>query len=553
MFTSEFRTFRRVLLGLTYASGGRIVAATEGGWSLLDGATGLEITRYEHLEGCEKPWDIDGVRSRIVFTLVDRGGVRDVLPRGFAVYNLETGELLMKRFGVLDPGHFESAAAFGPNGKQLATGHVDGIVRVWDLDSGQLLLASDEPLSRVYAIAYSPDGQQLISGHENGLVVVWDSASLRKIHNFAGHSQRVWKFAISSNNARLASMSHDKTIRLWNLSDGSPDAVLRGHSLGVTDGAFAPDGKLLATVSSVPKLWSIPHAPDAHRIQTSGPVEGLAFDATGARVVTTSGYSVAVWDADNGQRLHGWDDVQGAVACALFNRDGSQLILGRQDGSLRFLDIPACETTRNVPKHIESVRAMALSRNGQHMASGSWDGQVVLSDGLGAERHRLVGHNQPVHSVAFSPDDSVVASASADGTVKVWKVATGECILTYSEHTRDVYGVAVSPDGGEVASASYDGTFRIWDAWTGATLRTVDGKMQDVWSIAYSPDGTRLVTGARDRTVRIWDAETGEQLLILRGPTGTVMRVAWSPDGRRIAAGSWNDELFIWDAPPARH
>jgi WD40 repeat protein len=369
------------------------------------------------------------------------------------------------------------------------------------------------------------------------------------IHSLRGHTQRVWDVSVSSDGTRLASSSKDKSIRLWSLTDGSLEAVLRGHRLGVNDLVFRPDGKLLASVASETKFWEIPNNPEVHRLSTAGPVETLAFDSAGKRLVTSSGHTVVVWAADRGQPLFEWNNTQGAVGCAIFGSDASKLIVGLEDGSLRILDVVSAAETRTQKLHTESVRALALSGDNHHLASASWDGQVVLWDARKEEvRHVLEGHTQIVWTLAFNYDASTLTSASMDGTVKLWDVATGACILTYAAHTSGVYSAAFSPDGSRIASASNDGTFRLWDPQSGETLRTVNGSMEDVWSIAFSPDGKRLATGARDRTVRIWDAESGDELLILRGPTGTVMRVAWSSDGRRIAAGSWNRELFIWDA-----
>jgi WD40 repeat protein len=168
----------------------------------------------------------------------------------------------------------------------------------------------------------------------------------------------------------------------------------------------------------------------------------------------------------------------------------------------------------------------------------------------------LKGHTANVNSVAFSPDGSRLASASADGSVKVWD-QTGHEVLTLAANPWQVYEVVWSPDGKRLASASVDGTVRAWDAQTGKQALTLTGHTNWVWGVAWSPDGTRLASAADDRTVRVWDATTGQEALRLKGHTSAVSGVAWSPDGTRLASAAeqfdaqrkeFNGELKLWDA-----
>ena len=139
-----------------------------------------------------------------------------------------------------------------------------------------------------------------------------------------------------------------------------------------------------------------------------------------------------------------------------------------------------------------------------------------------------------VHSVAFSPDGKRLASASDDGTVKVWDAGTGQEILTLKGHTDRVDSVAFSPDGKRLASASADGTVKVWDAGTGQEDPHPQGAHQHVRSVAFSPDGKRLASASQDQTVKVWDAATGQETLTLKGHTDSVDKRGVQP--RRLAA-----------------
>jgi WD40 repeat protein len=163
-----------------------------------------------------------------------------------------------------------------------------------------------------------------------------------------------------------------------------------------------------------------------------------------------------------------------------------------------------------------------------------WDAET------GQELYSLKGHTLEVTSVAFSPDGSRLASASPDGTLKVWDAAT-------SREARAVPPGILSPDGKHLAG-TVGNEVRVWDAQTGRETLTLTGHTDRVQSVAFSPDGRRLVSAAADRTVKVWDAQTGQELRTFKGFAGPVDDrdsdlggmgpVAVSPDGRRVASGN---------------
>ena len=144
----------------------------------------------------------------------------------------------------------------------------------------------------------------------------------------------------------------------------------------------------------------------------------------------------------------------------------------------------------------------------------------------------------PVVGVAFSPDGTLLATASRDRTARLWDAATGTPTRTLTGHTSNVVGVAFSPDGALLATASWDRTARLWDAATGTPTRTLTGHTSNVVGVAFSPDGALLATASWDGTARLWDAATGTPTRTLTGHTSTCGGVAFSPDGTLLATAS---------------
>ncbi|WP_314175708.1 WD40 domain-containing protein [Streptomyces winkii] len=164
----------------------------------------------------------------------------------------------------------------------------------------------------------------------------------------------------------------------------------------------------------------------------------------------------------------------------------------------------------------------------------------------------LVGHENPLTRLAISPDGTWLATGSADATVRIWDVASGEMLHALLGHESPVLAVAISPDGTWLATSAHQDAVRIWDSATGREIRVLTDREILVESVAISPDGTWLATGSRDGTVRIWDVASGEMLHALLGHEGSVGSVAISPDGTWLATSGHQDAVRIWETATGR-
>jgi WD40 repeat protein/energy-coupling factor transporter ATP-binding protein EcfA2 len=162
--------------------------------------------------------------------------------------------------------------------------------------------------------------------------------------------------------------------------------------------------------------------------------------------------------------------------------------------------------------------------------------------------HTFTGHRGSVLSVAFSPNSNLLASASKDGTVRIWDLNTNAEIGKLTEHRGDVLSVAFSPNGKMIATGGEDSTIILWDA---ATLKSMGPSLKShnfqVWSVAFSPNGKYLASGSYDTDIIIWNVEAMIELARFEQHKKTVYSLAFSPDSKKLVSASFDKTLRLWD------
>jgi WD40 repeat protein/serine/threonine protein kinase len=232
--------------------------------------------------------------------------------------------------------------------------------------------------------------------------------------------------------------------------------------------------------------------------------------------------------------------------------DGRHVVSGSWDKTVRVWDLATGQSTLTLRGNKGEFYCVAVSPDGKRIFGGCHFGAVLVWDAAtGQEIQTLQGHEQPISAVTLPPDGKRVVGSSWDGLVRVWDADTGRTILRLRGGRRAAC-VAVSPDGRRIAGDSPGGLVKVWDTDTGQEILTLRGHEGAVGGVAFSPDGRRIASASVDMTVRVWDADTGKEVLTLRGHTDTVNGVAFSRDGRRLVSCSVDRQVKVWDAVTGR-
>jgi WD40 repeat protein len=470
------------------------------------------------------------------------------------------------------------SVAWSADGKRIASGGRDGVIRVWDAETMREQAVLHGHTRAVMSVAISHDGRHILSASWDATVRWWDVETATQLRRFDDSAQ-VDCVALTPDGRRFLSGNHSRLIRLWDLETGAELRRFEGHTYTIGAVAFSRDGRrvLSGGYDYTVRLWDVESAKQLHRLQGhTGQVRAVAFSPNGRLALSGNLYGtkdnrdypptdcdLRLWDVETGRELRRFQGHESLVEGVAFSPDNQYALSCSWDGTLRWWDVATGKELRRFVGKVGPLHCVALSPDGRRAVSGGQDGCVRLWDvASGKEVRPVTGPTGLAYQVAFSPDGSHLLAAGVDQIVRLWDIGLRKEPRRFEGHTDPVISVALSPDGRRALSASCThlpfvpqpansdrttGPWRLWDVPTGKEIRRFSGPSTlGAGSAAFSPDGRRALTSCRSQLL-LWDVDSGHQLGTLPGhPGSAVVSVAFSPDGRRALSAGGDGTVRLW-------
>ena len=297
--------------------------------------------------------------------------------------------------------HNVTAVRFGPGDSLMVTSSVDSTIKIWKPGSG-LIVNEIKQTSGIAYMDLSADGNYAVTGNYDSTVKLWDVKKNLLVKEFRGHNGTVWDVAISTDGKKIASGGNDGIVNIWDVQTGNLLHRLTGHKRIVWSVKFSPDGATLASSS---------------------------YD-----------FTFKLWNVADGKLV--WDNTahKETVVDLAFNHDGKMLASTSDDKTIKIWNVEEHRLIREM-KVAEHVQAVAFSPDDKRLMTGGRDKPMI-----GEFLQNIFGDSK------FNPGVSA----------RLWDVATGSLLQTFTKHGNDVMDVAYSHDGKRVATASADKTVEIW-------------------------------------------------------------------------------------------
>jgi eukaryotic-like serine/threonine-protein kinase len=429
------------------------------------------------------------------------------------IFNAKTGKReasLPTIFGI------STRMEFSPDNRRFAWAGMDGIVAIHETTSPQferVATLSGQPGYQA-CLAYSPDGRRVAAGSVNGPVRIWNVETSQLMATLHGHSGGVQELVFSPDGSRLATVGDDRRVIVSDATDQQELAVFYPAAIGrFAAAAFSPDQRLLVTGIRRFQLWNLDEHTEIFPSAGAPPAVSVAFHPGGQQFAGGDETGV-VQVFDTTKKLLAREKMVGWPLAMIYSSDGREVLVAGWGNSVMAWDPAGKEPPRILLGPLgkpdrASVRLShcqaAFSPDRRWLAYAERGAPLTIWD-LQARARKLTIDDAPsiVSLLAFDLDGQTLAVGSDTGSIEIRSVVNGQSMMKFPGHPSRIRGLAFTSVGKRLASIGMDGNIKLWDTQTGHEVLSLRGQAAFDTTLTFSPDGERLVSGGWDGYIRMW-------------------------------------------------
>jgi WD40 repeat protein/transcriptional regulator with XRE-family HTH domain len=497
-----------------------------------------------------------GELNRVVFSPDDRilastGGTDIIL------WDAERGAILDELPWSITP----VGVAWRPDGLLLATTDLGGVISLWNPHlPGQTMCvrtiqASTMPLS---SLAFSLDGKVLASSGNDITVKLWDVESGQLLDVLEGHTDRTRRIAFSPDGRTLASASRDRTICLWDFETRVCRLILHGHSGEVGSIAFSPDNQHLFSSSAdgTLRVWDTLTGRCVRVVQSyATPIFAVDWSPDSKRLVSGGMKTgITIWDISDDSPPQIVSDYT-TIMCSLgWSLDGRFIATSEGDHAVRLRDPAAwnpLETLQPPDENGQIFYNLAWSPDGQRLAWGTFSDAIIVFD-LQTRDYHFISRNFPtrLRHVEWSPDGRYLVGCGYNSILYVWDSKTFQLVQQFANETSTIMCLAWNDDGirlmaGGVGMAG--GELNIWDVHSGERVYAMNHLDHTIAGAVWDVNDDMLITGGSDGKLRWWNLRHNDVVKMQSGHEGMIHLLRRSPDRTKLASCGNDGAVMLWD------
>lgn len=295
----------------------------------------------------------------------------------------------------------------------------------------------------------------------------------------------------------------------------------------------------------LPQLWGSYEFIPTENLSGGGNVQAVAMDRSGQWFASGIRGEIRIWKLGQSQPIHSIPTSGVVVNSLAIHPDRGLIARGGSDTNIRLWRLQQGNRFLTISQPSTPVNAVTFSSVGSVLVSGSQGGEVQTWDVESGQELGSFDHQAAVKDVAMVP--GTIASAGADGTVKLWSLKTETPIKTLKGHQGAVNAVAISDNAKLVVSGSEDGTVRVWERETGRQLHAFpsgDGPVNDVM---FAPDNKHIILASG--SIQVWSLKNSQRKIRVTEHQQEINDLALNSNGRVLVSGSHDRSVRVWQTP----